>query len=70
MSDVKSAFHWQTGEPTVFVKDPAFNKNARTGLIATQAVERMRAQNIDNSTIYGMSEKADAMVYLFKKERK
>lgn len=62
----KSAFEWDTKEPTVFAKDPAFNKYAKTGRIATESVERMRAKNIDNSTLHGMSKKADAMVYDFK----
>jgi hypothetical protein len=67
MSNVKSAFEWNTKEPTVFAKGPAFNKYAKTGHIATESVERMREEGRDNSTIPGLSEKADAMVYLFKK---
>lgn len=70
MSDVKSAFHWQTGEPTVFAKDPAFNKYAKTGHIATESVERMRAENRDNSTIPGLSPKADELVAYFKQRNK
>lgn len=61
-----NVFHWRTGEPTVFMKDPAFNRYAKTGQIATEAVEKMRADNRDNSTLYGMSAKADALVYQFK----
>lgn len=63
----KSAFHWQTGEPSIFLQDPRFNRYAKTGQIATEAVEAMRAEGRDNSTIYGLSDKADALVAAFKK---
>lgn len=70
MSKVKSAFHWDTKEPTVFAKDPRFNKYALTSHRSTEAVEALRAEGRDNSTLYGLSEKADAMVYLFKQKGK
>ena len=63
----KSAFHWQTGEPSIFLQDPRFNRYAKTGQIATEAVEAMRAEGRDNSTIYGLSPKADDMVSNFKR---
>lgn len=40
----KSAFHWNTGEPSIFSRDPVFTAGAKTGISksisSTQAVER------------------------------
>jgi len=63
----KSAFDWDDGTPSMFLTDPRFNKYARTGQKATEAVEAMRAEGRDVSTIYGLSPKADALVAAFKK---
>lgn len=66
MSEVKSAFHWNTGEPSIFAKDPAFSRDAKTSQNATEAVEKQRAEGRDNSTIQGISPKADELVAYFK----
>jgi len=59
-------FDWKTGEPSIFLQDPYFNRSLKARQAATKAVKEAREQNKDNSTLYGMSKKADAMVYQFK----
>lgn len=62
-----TGFHWNDGTPSIFLQDPRFNKYAKTGHMATEAVEAMRAEGRDVSTIYGLSDKADALVAAFKR---
>jgi len=62
-----TGFFWQDGRPSIFLNDPRFNKNAKTSQCATEAVETQRAEGRDNSTIYGLSPKADDLVSQFKR---
>lgn len=59
-------FDWQDGRPSIFLQDPWFNKAAKNGLIATQAIAKARAENRDVSTLYGLSRRSDELVYTFK----
>jgi len=63
----KSAFHWNDGTPSIFSTDPAFNKNVKTGQRATASVQSLRDQGRDNSTLYGISQKADELVALYRR---
>lgn len=60
-------FCWNNGQPSIFLQDSFFNKSATNQRSSIQAVAKARAENRDTSTIYGVSKKADAMVYEFKK---
>lgn len=62
-----NGFDWLTGQPSIFLSDPKFNQNARTSQIASQSVAIMRAEGRDNSTIPGLSVKADELIAVFKK---
>lgn len=59
-------FFWRTGQPSIFLKE--FQRGGINQLTATQTVQRLRAEGRDNSTLYGVSKKADALVFDFKKQ--
>ena len=61
-----NAFDWNTGEPTVFLKE--FQRGGINQATATQTIKRLREEGKDNSTLYGLSKKADGLVYQFKKQ--
>ena len=63
-------FHYRDGRPSIFSTDPIFSKYAEVGQRATEVIEKQRSEGVDNSTLHGISAKADAMVYLFKKRNK
>jgi len=53
-----TGFNWDTGEPTVFARDPYFRANA--GAAATASRERMESDTGRNTgTMYGLSDKSD-----------
>ncbi|WP_431276242.1 hypothetical protein ACQ858_08305 [Variovorax ureilyticus] len=58
-SSVLSAFHWRTGEPSVF---RPLQTAANLRAASTAKVERARKQGVDRSVIHGLSKKADVRV--------
>lgn len=58
MSEVKSAFHWNTGEPSVFAKDPYFQAKGNSGLssgqIASITREKAESDGRDVATVHGI----------------
>ena len=59
-------FYWNTGQPSIFCQDPYFNKALVNSQSATQTIQKARQEGQDKSTFYGLSRKADNMVYQFK----
>lgn len=58
MSNIKSAFHWNTGEPTVFAKDPYFQAKGKSGMstgqIASLSRENAESDGRDVATVHGI----------------
>lgn len=63
-------FHYHDGRPSIFSTDPTFSKYADVGQRATDVIEKQRSEGKEVAALHGLSVKADAMVYLFKKRNK
>ena len=57
---IGNAFEWNTGEPTVFARDPYFQAKGKTGMttgqIASLSRENAEADGKDVATVHGIGQ--------------
>lgn len=64
-----NAFNWKTGNPSIFMQDPYWNKSLQASLVSSENVRRARSSDNDRTILWGLSKKADELVTGYRRKQ-